>query len=290
MVATGTWARKSHSPPQRYAKTLGVPPSPPGLSAFVVRPSTDGGDRSTTSTPWMTIRALPRPFCKNSKDSVLVRTSCLTPTQTTTCDATSKTQLSDTFSSGTCTRYFTPPDAAAAATATRLPERAFPNILLFSINTNLTSPHAPPTCEIVSTILVSRLIWEGLLNTWAVRPAADYSTRLSSSYPNISSRPCGSPSCLCSVWSAGTRMGKVKTSLGIDDDALCPYAGARPIHQLNYEFIFPKELDGLAPRYRLCLSNLEDDECRHSDGDEDAGDEMHSWGDEETATFGIICS
>lgn len=41
----------------------------------------------------------------------------------------------------------------------------------------------------------------------------------------------------------GKALAEGEDGLGVDDDTLCPYAWAKPIHQLNCDIVFPKELD-----------------------------------------------
>ena len=63
--------------------------------------------------------------------------------------------------------------------------------------------------------------------------------------------------------------------LGVDDDTLCPYAWAQPIHQLNCQVVFPKELE-IAPLHRLSspphASHASDEGCSCSDASDSEED------------------
>ena len=56
--------------------------------------------------------------------------------------------------------------------------------------------------------------------------------------------------------------------LGVDDAILCPYAWAKPIHQLNCDIVYPKELE-FAPLNRYG-SHAEEEECTCGAADTDA--------------------
>ncbi|KAI0052064.1 phospholipase C/P1 nuclease [Auriscalpium vulgare] len=52
-----------------------------------------------------------------------------------------------------------------------------------------------------------------------------------------------------------------------DDDALCPYAWAAPLHKLNCDLVWPKELDD--PHYRAASSDVQDIHLHHGSTVED---------------------
>ncbi|KAF8122839.1 phospholipase C/P1 nuclease domain-containing protein [Boletus edulis] len=126
---------------------------------------------------------------------------------------------------------------------------------------------------------IRRLVWEGLLgrwqdeqDTWLTCPASDSSTRPSSSSPQSQHQFAStwqsvlSPFNLASARTS-TGQGEGEDGLGVDDDILCPYAWAKPIQQLNCEFIFPKELDDFVPPYHSF--DLGDEECACGDDDDE---------------------
>ncbi|EGN92499.1 hypothetical protein SERLA73DRAFT_190981 [Serpula lacrymans var. lacrymans S7.3] len=93
---------------------------------------------------------------------------------------------------------------------------------------------------------VRRLIWEGVLGkyhdelqSWLTCPSTDAATPVTQSmWQQVVSLFIGQQS--------------KDGGLGTDDEVLCPYYWAKPIHALNCEIAFPKELD--EPPYSHALS------------------------------------
>ncbi|KAG6379541.1 hypothetical protein JVT61DRAFT_10040 [Boletus reticuloceps] len=251
----------------------------------------------------MTIRAPPRwPFCKNSKDrqrlaTLRPRRNFLTHFVGDMHTLLHPTRRKRGGKGDKVARACFPTSFYSALTPTctaRIPI-SIPYRVRFSSRN--VSAYSPDLRDGIYNSCIRRLVWEGLLDTWVMCPAADSSTRLSlrTRIParvhvavRLASVHFGLPE---QAW-ANVKT-RAKTVLALMTMRSVHIPGRDPSTNSTTSFIFPKELDGLAPRYcfvSTSASNLEDDECRHSDGDEDAGDEMHSWGGEETATFGTICS
>jgi len=84
---------------------------------------------------------------------------------------------------------------------------------------------------------VRRIMWEGILNKWADEIPSWLSC------PSPLSAPT-SNSLWQQVMSTWVRLTRgVKAAEETDDELLCPYHWAEPIHSLNCEIIWPKELD-----------------------------------------------
>lgn len=127
---------------------------------------------------------------------------------------------------------------------------------------------------------VRRLVWEGLLDkfqdeidAWLVCPSSG-----SSEQRQRQRLPTSTWQYVFSLLSSASKgESESDDGLGIDDDTLCPYAWAKPIHQLNCQVVFPKELDE-APFNRLSSYFIEphhahsDQGCGSVDASEDAYD------------------
>ena len=129
---------------------------------------------------------------------------------------------------------------------------------------------------------IRRLVWEGLLGKWQDELDAWLDCPSSSSSDQHQHQPQSAPTSTWQyVFSLLTPVSKPKgeneseDGLGVDDDTLCPYAWAKPIHQLNCQVVFPKELDK-APFNRLSSHSFKprtfDHEHAHSDQGCDCGD------------------
>jgi len=79
-----------------------------------------------------------------------------------------------------------------------------------------------------------RVMWEGIMGQWKDEIDSWISCPTStSSVPSSSS----------GVWQTVLSLFSHNVAEETDDDVVCPYAWAKPINELNCEFIFPKELD-----------------------------------------------
>ncbi|KAF8550022.1 phospholipase C/P1 nuclease [Imleria badia] len=155
---------------------------------------------------------------------------------------------------------------------------------LRTIPRNYTHPLPLPDVEahLRDTIYdpyIRRLVWEGLLGKWQDELDA-WLECPSSSTSAQRQRQSASASTWQTVLSLFSSAGKGEDEgeggLGVDDDTLCPFTWAKPIHQLNCEIVFPKELD-LAPFDRASFrSHADDADADHGCGhnDEDAYDAL----------------
>jgi len=103
---------------------------------------------------------------------------------------------------------------------------------------------------------VRRIMWEGVLGKWA-NEVSDWvscpSTSMTSSPSNLWQQ-------VMSIFSR--RQGDGSVAGGTDDDLLCPYHWAKPIHALNCEIVWPKELD--EPPYKQTSRLYESQDHDHS--------------------------
>ena len=126
---------------------------------------------------------------------------------------------------------------------------------------------------------IRRLVWEGILGKWQdelegwlVCPSSSSSTR------RQRPQPASTWQTVLSLFSSAAKDGSGEGGgLGVDDDTLCPYAWAKPIHELNCQVVFPKELD-IAPLSRLSAPphalHASDEGCSCGDAEEDAYDAL----------------
>ena len=78
---------------------------------------------------------------------------------------------------------------------------------------------------------VRRLMWEGIMGRWK----DDIQTWVSC--PTSDNTSSGG------VWQTVMSLFKTDVAAQTDDNIICPYAWAKPINELNCDFIFPKALD-----------------------------------------------
>ncbi|KAF9556308.1 phospholipase C/P1 nuclease [Agrocybe pediades] len=93
---------------------------------------------------------------------------------------------------------------------------------------------------------IRRLLWEGLLNPWAT----EAESWLGCPTPSTTDGSLSSSGLLGMMHNAYYYTGKLVQSIikdGVeiipDSDTICPYAWSKPIHKLNCDLIWPKEID-----------------------------------------------
>ncbi|KIJ15125.1 hypothetical protein PAXINDRAFT_169306 [Paxillus involutus ATCC 200175] len=99
---------------------------------------------------------------------------------------------------------------------------------------------------------IRRVVWEGLLGKW--EDEIDSWLTCPSTEP-FQEEPASAWQRIMS-WMLGTSSSS-SGPLGVDDDTLCPYHWAQPIHQLNCKIVFPQALD--EPPYNSRISFVETD-------------------------------
>ncbi|KAG5640059.1 hypothetical protein DXG03_001393 [Asterophora parasitica] len=110
---------------------------------------------------------------------------------------------------------------------------------------------------------IRRIMWEGILDQWK----DEVSSWITCPQPRFSSSSGGG------FWQTVMRMFSRNVGGETDDEVLCPYHWAQPIHELNCDVVWPRELD--QPPYKnVSLSKVarygrEDDDCHHDDHDDE---------------------
>ncbi|KAG8216350.1 phospholipase C/P1 nuclease domain-containing protein [Butyriboletus roseoflavus] len=147
-----------------------------------------------------------------------------------------------------------------------------------TLSRNYTRPLPLPDIEfhLRDTIYdpyIRRLVWEGLL--WKWQDEFDAWLACPSSTSSDQFKPHATPTftwqyIFSLLTNKGEGEGEGKDGLGVDDDTLCPYAWAKPIHQLNCQVVFPKELDE-APFNRLSSRAFNSPASDHSHAHSDQG-------------------
>ncbi|KAH0834706.1 phospholipase C/P1 nuclease domain-containing protein [Lanmaoa asiatica] len=155
---------------------------------------------------------------------------------------------------------------------------------LRTLSRNYTNPLPFPDIELhlrdtIYDPYIRRLVWEGLLDKWQDELDAWLVCPSSGSSEQYQHQPASTWQHILSLLSSagkGNGDGEDGGGLGVDDNTLCPYAWAKPIHQLNCQIVFPKELDE-APFDRLSSPLFKPHaswrEHAHGDGGCDCGDE-----------------
>ncbi|PPQ89259.1 hypothetical protein CVT25_001343 [Psilocybe cyanescens] len=125
---------------------------------------------------------------------------------------------------------------------------------------------------------IRRILWEGILNPWA----EDLSTWLTCPEPTTSSPSSigtmdsdASASGLLGMWQTvykfTTNIARTLTRDGVeispDGPVVCPYFWAQPLHKLNCDIIWPKELD--EPPYNVRFDSDNHDHDHHGEEEED---------------------
>jgi len=87
---------------------------------------------------------------------------------------------------------------------------------------------------------VRRVMWEGIMGRWKNDIQAWVSCPPSDNFSSGG------------MWQTVMNMFKKSVAAETDDDIVCPYAWAKPINQLNCDFIFPNAID--LPPYNQQLS------------------------------------
>ena len=75
--------------------------------------------------------------------------------------------------------------------------------------------------------------------------------------------PTLAPTSSVCIWQKVVGMFRNNVAEETDDDVVCPYAWAKPINELNCEFIFPKELDEPPYNHRHFLPEAGMDGVNH---------------------------
>jgi hypothetical protein len=114
---------------------------------------------------------------------------------------------------------------------------------LRTIPSNYSHPLPSPQIEhaLRGTIYdsyVRRVMWEGILGKWKDDVPQWLSCPLSPS-PSHSSE-MGTWQKVMTIWN---QFGSPGGASDWDDEVVCPYAWAKPLHQLNCDIVWPKELD-----------------------------------------------
>lgn len=142
---------------------------------------------------------------------------------------------------------------------------------LRTIPSNYTRPLSLPAVEnhLRGTIYdpyIRRVIWEGIMgkyedeiDSWLACPAQPTVQPLQAHWEQWLSWTFGSR---IGSWIVGSRL--TGGGLNTDDETLCPYHWATPIHALNCQIVFPKALDE-PPYGHVSFSGIDDHACNSSD-------------------------
>lgn len=135
---------------------------------------------------------------------------------------------------------------------------------LRTIPLNYTRPLPTPVSSTIERHLrgtiydpyIRRIIWEGLWDRW-LNEATSWSSCPATHSPSIMERVLG-----FTPFSFWFSLAKQTSGNEWDTDKLCPFSWAKPIHTLNCDIIWPKELD--EPPYNRSLSeDMEEDHHEH---------------------------
>jgi hypothetical protein len=136
---------------------------------------------------------------------------------------------------------------------------------LRTLPSNYTKPLPIPEVEdnLRDTIYdpyIRRLVWEGLLGKYE----DEVESWLTCPSPEPFQEVPTSTFQLIMSWMLGSSSSK-DGGLGVDDEVLCPYHWAQPIHQLNCRIVFPKALD--EPPYNSLSFDADEESGGHVCGE-----------------------
>lgn len=128
---------------------------------------------------------------------------------------------------------------------------------------------------------IRRIMWEGLLNPWAGNASHWLSCAAPTDKPDSDSVTTNSG--LLGAWQSAfqattklvqTLIMKEGVEITPDGPVVCPHYWAQPLHQLNCEIVWPKELDDVRYHGRIHADDAPHaHDCGDGDGDDDDDDD-----------------